>query len=219
MHARLEELISLRDRQPVDAATVSHVATCAPCAAEIRRLTVLRADMTQLPGLAPPDLWPLIATRLGGAPESAPRQRWMQLTAAGSMPAGPLREVAALVLALAASLPQIRVAAPVLSAGSGPQVPLETLVARSQRLETTLRQLPQRPAVEVAANSVAIDALQSRIQRLDMELASDTAVESDPDRLQELWSQRVSLLNSLFGVRYAEAVHAGYRATREEGSL
>ena len=211
MHARLEELISLRDRQPVDAATVSHVATCAPCAAEIRRLTALRAEMTQLPDFAPPDLWPLIETRVGAAPGSAPRRRWMQLTAAGS--------IVALVLALAASLPQVRVAAPVLSAGPGPQVPLETLVARSQRLETTLRQLPQRPAVEVAANSVAIDALQSRIQRLDMELASDATVESDPDRLQELWSQRVSLLNSLFGVRYAEAVHAGYRATREEGTL
>jgi hypothetical protein len=63
---------------------------------------------------------------------------------------------------------------------------------------------------------VAIDALQSRIQRLDMELAGDASVDSDPDRQQELWSQRVSLLNSLFGVRYAEAVHAGYRAAREE---
>ena len=211
MHARLEELISLRDRQPVDAATVSHVASCAPCAAEIRRLTALRADMTQLPDFAPPDLWPLIETRLGAAAQSAPRRRWMQLSAAGS--------IVALVLALAASLPQVRVANPVLSEGASAQVPLETLVARSQRLEATLRQLPQRPAVEVAANSVAIDALQSRIQRLDMELASDAAMESDPDRAQELWSQRVSLLNSLFGVRYAEAVHAGYRATREEGTL
>ena len=211
MHARLEELISLRDRQPVDAATMSHVASCAPCAAEIRRLTALRTGMTQLPGIEPPELWPLIQARLGAAPQSAPRRRWMQLTAAGS--------IVALVLALAASLPQVRVAHPVLADGASPQAPLENLVARSQRLEATLRQLPQRPAVEVAANSVAIDALQSRIQRLDMELASDAAVESDPDRLQELWSQRVNLLNSLFGVRYAEAVHTGYRATREEGSL
>ncbi|HKC17798.1 MAG TPA: hypothetical protein VKC11_13945 [Steroidobacteraceae bacterium] len=211
MHARLEELISLRDRQPVDAATVSHVASCAPCAAEIRRLAALRAELTQLQTLSPPELWPLIEARLGGASGSVPRRRWMQLSAAGS--------IAALVLALAASLPQLRVADPVPSAGASTQVPLQTLVARSQRLETTLRQLPQRPAVEVAANAVAIDALQSRIQRLDMELASDAAVESDPDRLQELWSQRVSLLNSLFGVRYAEAVHAGYRATLEQGTL
>ena len=85
-------------------------------------------------------------------------------------------------------------------------MPLETLVARSQRLETTLRQLPQRPAVEVAANSVAIDALQSRIQRLDMELASDTAVESDRIDCGNCGASASSLLNSLFGVRYAEAV-------------
>jgi len=65
----------------------------------------------------------------------------------------------------------------------------------------------------VAANSVAIDALQSRIQHLDMELASDAAVQSDPDRAQELWSQRVKPAQFAFGVRYAEAVHAGYRCT------
>ena len=35
MHARLEELISLRDRQPVDAATASHVVACAQCSGEI----------------------------------------------------------------------------------------------------------------------------------------------------------------------------------------
>src|SRR5258706_10163184 len=151
MHARLEELISLRDRQPVDAATVSHVATCAPCAAELRRLTALRADMTQLPDFASPDLWPLIETRVGAAPGSAPRRRWMQLTAASS--------IVALVLALAASLPQVRVAAPVLAAGPGPQMPLEALVSRSQRLETTLRHLPNAPSLQNGANSAAVDAL------------------------------------------------------------
>jgi hypothetical protein len=210
MHARLEELISLRDRQPVDAASAAHVAACAQCATAIRRLAALRADLNQLPSLAPPDLWPVIEARLGAGSTPAPR-RWTQLAATGS--------IVALALALASSLPQFRIAAPVPSASAAGHAPLATLVERSQRLEATLRQLPQRPAVEVAANSVAIDALQSRIQRLDLELASDATGASDADRLQELWSQRVTLLNSLFGVRYAEAVHAGYRATREEGTL
>jgi len=211
MHARLEELISLRDRQPVDAATASHVAACAQCAAEIRRLGALRADLTKLAAFTPPDLWPLIESRLGAQPTATPWRRWTHIAAAGSL--------VALVLALAATFPQLRVAAPVTAARAAGDVPLESLVERSQRLEATLRQLPQRPAIEVAANSVAIDALQSRIQRLDLELASDTTQAPDQDRQQVLWSQRVSLLNSLFGVRYAEAVHAGYRATREEGTL
>jgi hypothetical protein len=211
MHARLEELISLRDRQPVDAASASHVASCAQCAAEIRRLAALRAELTRLPGFTPPDLWPQIEARRGAASGSPPSSPWKHLTATAS--------IVALVLALATALPQPRVAEPLAAQGAGGSMPLQSLVARSQRLETTLRQLPQRPAVEVAANSMAIDALQSRIQRLDMELTSDASVESDPDRQQELWSQRVSLLNSLFGVRYAEAVHAGYRAAQEEGSL
>ncbi len=211
MHLRLEELISLRDRQPVDAASASHAAACAQCTAGIRRLAALRADMRQLPGIAPPELWPVIEARLGVDSTATPQRRWTSIAAAGS--------VVALVLALAASFPQFQAGAPVTTARAAGDVPLEKLVERSQRLETTLRQLPQRPAVEVAANSVAIDALQSRIQRLDVELASDEAGESGQDRQQELWSQRVSLLNSLFGVRYAEAVHAGYRATQEEGSL
>jgi hypothetical protein len=211
MHARLEELISLRDRQPVDAATASHVAACAQCAAEIRRLDALRAEMTKRPVFTPPDLWPLIKSRLGAVSTATPRRGWTHIASAGGL--------AALVLALAASLPQLRLAAPVPPERAAGQVELNTLVERSQHLEETLQQLPQRPAVEVVANSVAIDALQSRIQRLDMELASDAVGIPNQDRQQELWSQRVSLLNSLFGVRYAEAVHAGYRAAHEEGTL
>jgi hypothetical protein len=211
MHARLEELISLRDRQPVDAATASHVAACAQCAAEIQRLDALRAGMNRLPGFTPPDSWALIAARLGALSTVTPRRRWPQIAATGSL--------VALLLALAASLPQFQAVAPVPAESAGGQVQLKSLLERSQRLEATLQQLPQRPAVEVVANSVAIDALQSRIQRLDMELAGDAAGDSGQDRQQELWSQRVSLLNSLFGVRYAEAVHAGYRAAHEEGTL
>ena len=211
MHARLEELISLRDRQPVDAASAAHVAACAQCAAAIQRLAALRVELNRLPGFTPPELWEVIEARLGAVSTRTPPRRWMHLAATGSL--------VALVLALASSLPQLRLATPLtpgIAAGHGP---LESLVERSQRLEAVLRQLPQRPAVEVAANSVAIDALQSRIERLDMELTSDAAGVPDPARLQDLWSQRVSLLNSLFGVRYAEAVHAGYRATQEEGNL
>ena len=211
MHARLEDLISLRDHQPVDAASASHVAACAECAAAVRRLAAVRDELNRLPAYAPPELWAVIEARLGAVSARTPPRRWTQLAATGS--------IVALVLALASSLPQLRIAAPLSSGSVAGPAPLQSLVERSQRLEATLRQLPQRPAVEVAANSVAIDALQSRIQRLDLELTSDAAGASDPDRLQALWNQRVNLLNSLFGVRYAEAVHAGYRATREEGNL
>ncbi len=214
MHARLETLISLRDRQPVEAATAAHVAACAQCAAELRRLTALRAKMASLPAFSPPELWPAIAARRAAAPATPPRWRWGNIAAAGSL--------AALVLALAASFPQYRTATPatsVMPRTAAGAVPLANLVERSQRLEATLRQLPQRPAVAVVANSAAIDALQSRIQRLDVEIAGNAQEASDHARLQELWSQRVNLLNSLFGVRYAEAVHAGYRATDEQGAL
>jgi hypothetical protein len=93
-----------------------------------------------------------------------------------------------------------------------------SLVTRSQQLENILQRLPRRPTVERAATSATIDELQARIQVLDLQLS--TVVKSDPDRdrAQRLWNTRVTLLNSLVSVRYAEAVSDGYRSVNPPDS-
>ena len=55
MHASPEQLIALRDGDPVDAAARSHVLECAECAAELDTLASLRTRLAGLPGFAVPD--------------------------------------------------------------------------------------------------------------------------------------------------------------------
>ena len=45
MHARIDHLLSLRDGEPVDAATAAHVEQCQHCSAELRKLRETRAQL------------------------------------------------------------------------------------------------------------------------------------------------------------------------------
>jgi hypothetical protein len=218
MHARLEELISLRDREPVDAALPAHVAACPECARALRALAQVQAGLRALPAAeAPAGGWERIAALHAAGPRVQPAAA---LPVAGGAPArapgtaarwAGAAAVAALALVLVASPWWLRT-----DQQQGAVVPIEALVARSQQLEAALHDLPERPAVEMAASSAAIDALQSRIQWVDEVLANQPRLE--PAHAQALWQSRVRLLDSLVGVRYAEAVRAGYPMKAEDQS-
>ena len=60
MHARIEQLLSLRDGEPVDVAVQTHVAACAQCA---KSLAALRLDARTAAGIAGQ---PESQRRLGG---------------------------------------------------------------------------------------------------------------------------------------------------------
>jgi hypothetical protein len=232
MHARLEDLISLRDQQPVDAASAAHVAACGQCRAQLERLASVRVALASLAPLEPPaQAWARIARQLAAAPQvatrRAPRRAWVRWPGGAALVATfAVAMLAALLVATPwrRAVPQSEPAvASSAQAGTAEAAPLATLVARSQQLEASLHALPQRPAIEVAANSAAIDALQARIQWLDTQLVASTAgvapAELPPERTRELWQTRVQLLNSLVGVRYAEAVHARYPSGSGSGDI
>ncbi len=167
--------------------------------ARFDELIALRNALRALPPLEPPaGAWERIAASLAQAPA-----RHVTVRASAHWTRG-------LSLAAVASIALLLVLFPGFlqqggdAAGSGP--PLDLLVSRSQQLEATLHAMPPRPAVERAANSATIDALQARIQWLDAELSGH---EAGSERARELWGSRVQLLDSLVAVRYAEAVRAG----------
>ena len=54
MHASIDHLLSLRDGEPVDAATAAHVEQCQRCSAELRKLRETRAKLQSLPQLDAP---------------------------------------------------------------------------------------------------------------------------------------------------------------------
>ena len=81
---------------------------------------------------------------------------------------------------------------------------LAELRSRSQMLEAMLAELPARPAVERAATSVPIDSLEARVQWLDHEILVADAQAGAP-QAEQLWRDRVEVMNSLVQLRYVEA--------------
>jgi hypothetical protein len=197
MHARLDELLSLRDGDPVDAAVAAHVRGCAACTARLAATGRLQERLRALPGAPPPatDGWP--AVRAG----FARRGRWQRRTARYV----PIAATAALgALALLATLRSTDPAPPVAAAPGVVDPALQELRARSQALEAVLAALPARPAVERADHSLSIESLQDQVQWLDHQItladAGDAAAPAE-----RLWGDRVEVLSSLVQLRYVEA--------------
>ena len=201
MHARLDELLSLRDGAPVAATSRAHVQECADCAAELARLADLRTRLQALPPAPEQDDagWAAVQARLRAA--AAPRPPATRVA-----PFAAVASVAA--LAVFASLRWFETPAPA-TRNPAPLIVLEAesldeLQARSQALEELLAALPQRPAVERAGTSVPIESLEAQVQWVDHQLTLAGA-EGRAQEAERLWRERVELMNSLVQLRFVEA--------------
>lgn len=145
------------------------------------------------------DAWPAIQARLAEAPRRGSRlHRAAPFAAAASVAA----------LGLFATLRWVEVAAPGNEASRPPVVleaeSLADLRERSQALEALLAAMPERPAVERAGTSVPIESLQSQVQWLDHQLTLAGA-DGRSTEAEQLWRDRVEVMNSLVQLRYVEA--------------
>ena len=202
MHARLDQLLSLRDGAPVDAELLTHLQQCAVCQAESSRLAQTRERLQALPAIDPPrDFWPDIDARAAVAPRR-------------HVGYGAGIAAAVAVLAVLGYLGQRTDVTSqqtanvetesVIVAGASSQE-LERLIAQSRELEAVLAYLPERPQVERVSTSATVDSIEQRIQWLDYQLANGSDAGLDQRQAQRLWSERVDLMDSLVKVRYAES--------------
>ena len=86
---------------------------------------------------------------------------------------------------------------------------LQTLMSESRELETTLRALPDAPAVQRASTLATITDLEDRIAAIDYQLNDPSIDMSDEDR-ELFWRERVRLMKSLLQLRYAQAQRAAF---------
>lgn len=199
MHARLDQLLSLRDGAPVDAAVRVHVQQCAVCSGESARLALMSDQLKALPAIDPPrDFWRDIQAR-----SAAPRRRYGVFIAAS---------VAALVLAVSSYVgtreqetEPYQIATLDAPAEPASSAELQQLIAQSRELEALLAHLPERPQVERVSTAITLDSIERRIQWLDWQLANGSGAKLDQRQAQRLWSERVDLMDSLVKVRYAES--------------
>jgi hypothetical protein len=198
MHARLDQLLSLRDGEPIDASVRDHVVKCTDCATQLTRLATTREHLLSLPMLDPPsEPWTRISERISHvAPQRLLTARHVWIGASAAAVVLSIITVALLKPPGDSKLPS--------QSYDHAGAELSALVERSQQLEVALGALPQRPTVERVATAANIDGIEQRIEWLDFHLtaANDSL---DQAQTQQLWQERVNLMDSLVKLRYAEA--------------
>lgn len=204
MHASLEQLIGLRDEEPVAAQVQQHVRTCTRCARILNDLAALREGVAALPDpLPPPGAWDRVTA---AAEARGRRRRYRWLPAAGLSLAASVA-AAVLLVNLRGSAPAT---APATVVGGGPVADVSQLMAQSRYLERAVLGMDDsadKMAVSAGAAST-IAALEDRIALVDYEINS-TPAEGGDAKLAGLWKQRVELLQSLAAVRYAQVADSG----------
>jgi hypothetical protein len=209
MHASIEQLIGLRDEEPVSVEVQQHVRGCAQCAAALNGLLTARERVNGLSDpLPPPDAWQRIVM---GSERSARRRRWLPV--AGMSVAASAAAVAVLLMNLHLAQPQAPDSLAVTPAVAVKPADVNQLMAQSRYLERAVLKLDDHAdhMVVSAGTASTIAALEDRIALVDYEIntASGSGVGKDDPHVAQLWKQRVDLLQSLAAVRYAQVADAG----------
>jgi len=189
-HGTVEELLALRDGEG-SAWVREHVAACAACATELRRLEQVRAELRALPAFAPPrDRWPLVEQTM----------RRERRTRRMSLSAGMVAAAAVVVLSfLALRRPS----------ASHDDAALQQAMAESATMEQVFKSLhPDSRALSGSAASAVVE-LEDQLARVDAALNDTIAWRSDPQRVADLWRQRAGLLSALVDVHETRATYAG----------
>lgn len=214
MHAGIEHLLSVRDGQPVAAEIAEHVAQCAVCSAQLRRLSLRREQLQALPQLdAGPAAWQRIQAQVANPVVSGWRRRVGLIAASAAFVA--LSIIAGLAIRDDDS-PANRVAG-VQAENMDETQPasldtarLAELVVQSQQLDHLLQKLPERPRIERVSTAATIDTIEERIQWLDFQLSYAPDDGLSEAQARRLWRERVELMDSLVKVRYAEAGRSSF---------
>lgn len=201
----IDQLLSLRDGHPVDATALAHLEGCSSCGKELERLRSLRFALKALPDISPPPYD-------GAGIRARLRSSRVYRAATAAAAAG----VGALTLAVITFVSSPRsneisddTSTVATTTGTSDVVPnVNSLVIRSQELDSRLQRLPHRPQIQRASTSATIDTLQNRIQWVDYQLSMAHEAGMTERQSAELWENRIQLMDSLLKVRYVEAQRA-----------
>ena len=194
MHADFHELTEIAAGRRAMGAHVSH---CPECRSELVRVNSVRDGLAALRTLGtPPVPWADLRARPAGRAAQLRPDRY----------ALPLTASIWLVLATAIVLAG-RPAATLAPGAPPPSVAPRELLAESERLEALLAQFPERSTTRIAT-AYTIAALEDRLAVVDDRLTAVSLEPHAPEVAEDLWQQRVTLLESLVEVRYARMVAA-----------
>jgi hypothetical protein len=194
MHADFHELsdVAALRREPS-----GHLRACGSCRAELDRLRSVRNGLRALAPLAPPASgWAAVQARL---------ERRAEMQAQAPPPVAYAMAASLLMIALTVMLftgqPQGSAAIRV----EATPVPLDGLVAQNARLEAYLAELPQ-PRTTRVDTAYTVAAIEDRLAFLDDRITAVSLQPNAPEVAEDLWRERLTLMNSLVRVHYANAL-------------
>jgi hypothetical protein len=220
MHPSTEDLLTIRDGEPLGAAERAAIEARPMALREVERLRAVQRGLRALPDLEPP---PGVWERVVAAEHErrfAPR-RWLR-GLAGLGVAAAVAGVAIIYLAQEPAVPEWTAAVPstvVVPGGRGTReapyvAPLPAsytvLVEESARLEKLLAQMPSPRPLMAGSTATTIVGLEDRIAFLDEQLSYGAARGLQMPQREALWSERVELMNALVHVRFAQAQGNGF---------
>jgi len=206
MRLRTEDLLSLRDGEPVDAAVKALLNDDPAAAKAVAALARRRRALTELPELEPPaQLRERVLAEMGAA---AGERRSLRLRGFALAASAGAFAAAAIWLAVELTLPAAD-DAPARSAAAPAPPPVAedyvALVRESARLEGLLVALPAQRDVMTASTAGTIASLEDQIALIDSQLTQASAVGVDDGYRSTLWRERVNVMSALLQVRYAQS--------------
>ena len=219
MYPSIENLLKIRDGEPVDADARAYVKADPSARRELRRLRQVQHALQNLPGFEPPaGAWErvILVAEKATAPRALRGWHW------------PLRGAIAASVAILAVLFVARSPEDVAPLGTGPAtivadtVPMTrtveilgtpayaSLVVKSARLDRALDSITYQPMLMRASTASTITTFEDQIAVLDDRLMFASSLDLSPRQIEALWQQRVDLMSGLFYLRYARAQRSGY---------
>jgi len=215
MQPSTEDLLAVRDGEPLDASAKAIIESSIVHGRDIERLRRLQNALRALPALEPPAD---VLARVLEAKETreAASSRWLRL-AAGAGVAAAVATAAIVYVATSGQTRESDAPAPFVASGEpstllGTATPVSyvSLVEQSGQLDRLLAELPAQGPLMTGATASTIAGLEDRIAFLDEQLAFSAAGKVPVPQRAALWSNRVELMNALVSVRYAEAQLNGF---------
>ncbi|MFK8030721.1 MAG: hypothetical protein AB8G18_10815 [Gammaproteobacteria bacterium] len=235
MHATSEQLLDIRDGQPVDSDVLSHVELCEKCSHTLKLMQWNKQALVDLPQLAPsPQVFAQLSERLANEQNtklSPTRREPLQWAAAAAI-------VAALALWLVPgdvnyeapqvadsteiSRPELIVPAQARSTAatveklqprvSPNEIALrDELLGRSSALEAVAAQLAELGTMRTSGSTnEALTALEAQLALVDYNLGAVQIDQYVPAELNVMLTRRVNTLENIVRVQRAELARQGY---------
>ena len=219
MRTCTEDLLTIRDGEPVDADVHSQVLADPESLEELERLRAAQKALQELPELQPPpEVWTKILTEVQRDDRIGSKllRHW---SLSSAIAAG----VAVLVFILISTDPEIPVqiepgpAVAVLEGDGGEldadpaeELGYALLATESAQLERELNSIEYQPSLTSADTATIAAVLEDRIGYVDAQLTYAAANRIDLRQTETLWRERVDLMNTLVDVRYAQFQQVGF---------